>query len=140
MAPVGNLNLQKLLSPESVAVIGASERYESPGSVVILNMLARNYSGRIYPINPKYDSIHGLNTYRSVGSLPEKPDCVLICVNAGMVPHLLREAAEFGAGSAVIYASGFKETGESGDCFRTRSWKYRNNSVCLFAVPIVLAR
>ena len=111
---MSELNLQKLLSPESVAVIGASERYESPGSVVILNMLGRKFSGQIYPINPRYESIHGINTFKSVSELPEPPDCVLICVNAGMVPGLLREAAEAGAGAAVIYASGFKETRESG--------------------------
>jgi acetate---CoA ligase (ADP-forming) len=108
------MNLNKLLSPESVAVIGASERYESPGSVVILNMLGRNFSGSIYPINPKYDTIHGLPAFKSFHDLPETPDCVLICVNARMVVPILREVAEGGAGAAVIYASGFQETGEDG--------------------------
>ena len=102
------------MAPNSVAVIGASERYESPGSVVILNMLSRKFAGSIYPINPKYETIHGISTFKSVSELPEKPDCVLICVNANMVPHLLREAAKGGAGSAVIYASGFTETGQDG--------------------------
>ncbi|MCZ6671870.1 MAG: acetate--CoA ligase family protein, partial [Verrucomicrobia bacterium] len=107
-------DLKKLLAPKSVAVIGASERFESPGSVVILNMKSGNYRGRIYPINPRYESIHGIPAFKSISDLPEKPDCALICVNAGLVPVLLREAAEAGAGSAVIYASGFSETGESG--------------------------
>lgn len=111
---MSSVQLLKLLSPKSVAVIGASERYESPGSVVILNMQRRNFEGAIYPVNPKYGNIHGLKSYKSIQELPEAPDCVLICVKAGLVPVMLREAAEFGAGAAVIYASGFKETGESG--------------------------
>jgi acyl-CoA synthetase (NDP forming) len=85
---VTETKLHKLLSPESVAIIGASERYENPGSVVILNMQRRGFAGKIYPINPKYDSIHGINTYKSINDLPEAPDCVLICVNAGLVPMM----------------------------------------------------
>ena len=77
-------------------------------------MQRRKFGGAIFPINPKYESIHGLKSYKSIQALPEPPDCVLICVRADMVPMMLREAAEAGAGAAVIYASGFKETGESG--------------------------
>lgn len=107
-------DLRKLLAPESVAIIGASERPESPGSVVILNMLRGNFSGRIYPVNPRYEKIHGIPTFPNIAEIPEKVDCAVICINASMVPAILNEAGAADAGSAVIFASGFRETGEAG--------------------------
>ena len=97
-----------------MAVIGASERPESPGSVVIRNMLQAGYSGRIYPVNPRYESIHGIPATADIADLSESVDCAAICVNAAAVPVVLTHAAECGARSAVIFASGFSETGESG--------------------------
>ena len=98
-------------------------------------MLTRKFSGRIFPINPKYDSIHGVDAYQSVRDLPETPDCVLICVNAGLVPSLLREAAEAGARSAVIYASGFQETGDDGATLQAEIAEISKNFEMPFCGP-----
>ena len=107
-------NLRYLLSPDSVAVVGASKRPGSPGSMAILNMLERGYSGNLYPINPKYKEVHGIPCYENMAHLPEKVDCVIICVPAAGVPSILNLAVEAGSRSAIVYASGFAETGKTG--------------------------
>ncbi len=107
-------NLGYLLSPESVAVIGASKRPGSPGNVAISNLNRLGFSGRIFPVNPKYEELLGIRCYGDISSVPENVDCALICLPSAVVPESLEKAAKAGARSAIIYASGFAETGDTG--------------------------
>lgn len=97
-----------ILAPGSVAIVGASERAKWP--IKINENLTRfGYSGRVYPINPRYDEVWGRKCYPDFASLPEAPDHALFIVPAKAVLTTLEEAAEAGLRAATIYASGIGE-------------------------------
>jgi acyl-CoA synthetase (NDP forming) len=103
-----------LLSPSSVAVIGASSR---PGALSWwpLHLLTGNgYVGRIYPINPNRDEIEGVACYPSLAALPEVPELAMIAMNAERSLEAARECAEAGVGAVVMPTQGFGELGEEG--------------------------
>ncbi len=102
--------LRPLLDPASVAILGASPRPGSFGGNVLAN-LVRHYKGGILPINPNYNEIAGLPCYGTLRDLPRRPDCLGVAVPAPQVEPLLREAAALGVPGAIIFSSGFAETG-----------------------------
>ena len=102
--------LARLLNPASVAVIGASQRAGAFGERVLNNLL--NYSGRYYPVNSRYDRINDLQCYPSVTDLPEAVDCAVICVAREAVEEVVLDCARAGVGGAIIFASGYAETGK----------------------------
>lgn len=102
--------LKRLLSPTSVAVMGASARPGSFGQRTVEAL--RYFKGGVYPINPKYEEICGRKAYPSIASLPEKPDCVFIAANRDLVQDMVEQAIAAGAGGIVIFASGYIETGD----------------------------
>lgn len=103
-------SLLPLLDPRRIAIVGASPRPGSFGGNVLTN-LTRHYDGTILPINPQYDRIGELPCYRSLADLPERPDCVGIAVPGAQVEGVLRQAAEIGTPSAIVFSSGFAEIG-----------------------------
>lgn len=106
--------LKPLIEPASVAVVGASERPGSLGAASLSNLVGAGYAGRLYPINPKYREVLGVRSYGSWDELPETVDCAIICTPAGTVPALVGEAGRAGAKAAIVFASGFAETGAEG--------------------------
>ena len=70
-------NLQHLFNPESVAVIGASQRPHSVGATVLRNLVAGGFKGAILPVNPKYDTLAGLQVYPTVALLPQAPSLAI---------------------------------------------------------------
>lgn len=102
-------DLHRLLAPRSIAIVGASEK---PGAFSnrTLDNLA-HFQGQVYLVNPKYRRIGERPCYSSLAALPETPDCVIVALPREAVVDEVREAAELGAGGAIIYASGFAETG-----------------------------
>jgi acyl-CoA synthetase (NDP forming) len=105
----GQRELSRLIDPKSIAVIGASETPGSFGSRTIENL--SSYRGRLFPINPKRDRIHGIPAFPSLEALPEKPDSVIISVPREQVVDLAARCADMGVGGAIIYSSGFAELG-----------------------------
>jgi len=103
-----------ILEPESIALIGASERPGSLGTVVLRNLLDAGFPGDVYPVNPKYEHAHGLRCYGRVGDIGRPVDLALIVAPARVVPDVLRECGEAGIRAAVILSGGFRETGASG--------------------------
>ena len=101
--------LQRLVAPRSVAIVGASEK-EGAFSARTLENLA-HYQGAIYLVNPKYTELNGRPCHASLASLPEVPDCVVIALPWHAVLPEVAAAAKAGAGGAIVYASGFAETG-----------------------------
>ena len=76
-------NLDKLLEPKSIALIGATPKPGSVGSVLARNLFHAGFAGPILPVNPKYDAIEGVFAYRDVASLPAVPDLAVICTPPG---------------------------------------------------------
>jgi acetyltransferase len=99
-------NLQFLFAPRSVAIIGASARLQSIGATVLRNVVEGGYKGAIYPVNPKYASLAGLQAYASVAHLPAPPDLAVICTPAATVPAIIRQLGEHGGRAAIILSSG----------------------------------
>jgi acetate---CoA ligase (ADP-forming) len=106
--------LESLLNPRSIAILGASTDFGKVNGRTLKFLLAKGYRGKIYPVNPKYSRIGELTCYPDVASLPEAPDLAVVAVPARAVTASLRELAARGARAAVIFSSGFSETGEAG--------------------------
>lgn len=104
-------HLDMLFNPGSVAVVGVSQRMENPGTLIIRSIIDMGYSGRLYPVNPKYDEILGLRCYPSVTSIDHAPDVALLSVPPDSVPGILEECSESGVGVCVIITAGFGELG-----------------------------
>lgn len=104
------MNLETLLRPRTIAVVGASEK-EGFGGDTCRNICEAGDPSRVYFINPKRETVFGRPCYPSLSALPGPIDQVIICTPQKTVNSLLREAAAQGATSAVVYASGYKEVG-----------------------------
>ena len=102
--------LTRLLHPRSIAVIGASTRAGSFGERVLFNM--KHYAGRAYPVNGRYRTIGDQTCYPNVGDLPEVPDCAVITAARDAVEEIVLDCAKAGVGGAIIFASGYAETGK----------------------------
>ncbi|MFI5267013.1 MAG: acetate--CoA ligase family protein [Chloroflexota bacterium] len=106
-------NLEPLLNPRSIAVVGASQRI-ARGTRVVRNLQSIEFPGAIYPINPKYDEVLGLPCYPSAAATPKPADCVVVAIPAAGVPAILEEGFEAGVRAAVVLSAGFSEAGEVG--------------------------
>ena len=105
------MNLNKLLKPTSVAVIGASEK-EGFGGDVCRNILSYvEDRSHVYFIHPKRESVFGVPCYKSISDVPENVDLMVICTSQKTVIPLLQEGAKKGVGGAVVFASGYGEVG-----------------------------
>ena len=107
-------NLQFLFSPKSIAIIGASQSPEKVGAIILKNIIASKFTGKIYPVNPNAESINDLKCYPNVASLPEIVDLALIAIPSASVNQVLNEIGEKGIKNVVVYSAGFKEVGSEG--------------------------
>jgi acyl-CoA synthetase (NDP forming) len=103
-------DLDRVLSPASIAIVGASARPGSFGERLQTNL--RDYTGSVFLVNAKYDRLGDLTCYPSLAALPQVPDCVAVTVPRESVESVVREAGEIGAGGVILYASGYAETGK----------------------------
>ena len=100
--------------PESIAVIGVSEKNEGFGSVFMRTNLAYGFKGKIYPVNPKATEIQGLKAFPSVMDIPDTVDFAVIAVPSPFVLDTVKECVKKGVKGAEILSSGFKESGPEG--------------------------
>ena len=107
------IQLDALLKPRSVAVLGASER-PSVGRTIVENLDRIGFPGDVYPINPRYESLLGRRCYRSIEELPEGVDVLAFCVNHERVLEGLRAAAKKRVRAAVAFDAGFAESDDEG--------------------------
>src|SRR5208283_5392893 len=106
--------LDALFLPQSVAVVGASERPGSVGRSVLWNLLSSPFGGTVFPINSKRPNVLGIKAYPSLTDLPDKVDLVVVSTPADTVPDLIAEAVELGIPAGIVISAGFKEHGEHG--------------------------
>jgi acetyltransferase len=106
--------LTHLLSPRSVAIIGATERPGALGRYVFENMRRAPLQGKLYPVNPRHSNILGEKCYGSIAALPEVPDLIVIATPANTVTDLIHDAGVAGVRNAVVLSGGFAEIGEEG--------------------------
>ena len=101
-------DLERVLNPKSIAVVGASERPGSFGERLQANLAG--FSGQLYLVNSRYQALGGLRCYASLSALPEVPDCVVLAVPREAAEEVVREAGNVGAGGVILFASGYAET------------------------------
>lgn len=106
--------LDSIFSPNTVAVIGASEREGSVGRTVFWNLLKSPFGGLVYPVNPSRRNILGVRCYPSIGEIPDKVDLAVIATPAPSVPDIISECIAAGVRGAIIISAGFKEIGAEG--------------------------
>ncbi len=106
--------LQLLTGPRSVAVVGASESLQSWGGRALQFLIGHGFKGKVFPVNPKYETLHGLTCYPSVKSVPEPFDVVMVLVRNLHVLEVLKQARLRGCRAAVVISTSFAETGEEG--------------------------
>jgi len=109
-------NLKPLLAPDSIAVVGASDR-PGPGRQVIENLIQLGYRGSVYPVNPRYEDILGMPCYPSLTDVHRaghRVEMVAILLNRLMVIPVLKEAVSLGVQAGWAFANGFGEAGAEG--------------------------
>ena len=107
-------DLSHLLSPRSVAVVGASSHPGSVAGEILRNIVRCGYHGVIYPVNPKYETVEGLPCYTSVAALPREVDLAVLAINKDLVLSVVEQCGEMGIVNLVIITAGFKESGKEG--------------------------
>lgn len=107
--------LDWIFHPQSVAVIGATEREGSVGRTLLWNLIQNPFGGTVFPVNPQRHSVLGLKSYPDIASVPETVDLAAIATPAATVPRVIRECVAAGVKAAVILSAGFKEIGPAGE-------------------------
>src|SRR5262245_40343612 len=100
-------NLEFLLSPRSVALIGASPEPGSVGRIVAANLTSGGFEGPVYLVNPRHASIDGKPCHASVAVLPAAPDLAVIATPPATVPGIIAELGAKGTRAAVVITAGF---------------------------------
>ena len=113
-SPPAKLDLHDLFYPRSVAVIGASGTPGKLGWNVFTNLVSHNFQGKLYPINPKADEIHGIRAYPRISNVPEPVDVAIILVSAGVTADVVEECCACGVRYIVVESAGFAELGSGG--------------------------
>jgi len=111
---VGRHPLEAIFVPQSVALVGATEKAGSVGRTVLRNLMNTPFGGPIYPVNPTRRSVLGIKAYPKLANLPERPDLVVVTTPAEIIPGIIGEAADLEIPGAVVISAGFKETGPAG--------------------------
>lgn len=113
-------DLTALLKPESVAIIGASNDPARIGGRPLRYLIDVGYAGPVYPVNPGRDTVQGLPSFANVSAIPAPVDLAVIAVSAHKAIASLEECAAKGVNAAVVFSSGFAETGDAGRALQNR--------------------
>ncbi len=105
--------LDAMFGPDSVAVIGATDRPGTVGRTVLENLL-HGFQGAVYPVNTKHEEVLGVKAYKSIRDIPGHVDLAVVATPAATVPQLIGECVDAGVKSAVVISAGFKERGAEG--------------------------
>ncbi|WP_280331283.1 GNAT family N-acetyltransferase, partial [Nocardia wallacei] len=106
---VGNL-----LSPGSIAVIGATPSAGRVGGAVLANLLSGVFQGPVYPVNPNRGSVRGVRAYATVRDIPDEVDLAVVAVPATEIQSVLDDCMAKGVKGLVVLTAGFSETGPAG--------------------------
>lgn len=107
-------DLSRILRPDSVAVIGASEQPGNLGGVAVSLMKKFGFKGEVWPVNPKKAPVHGRQCFGSVSELPGTPDLAILATGAERTADLVADCAKAGIKHGVVWAGGYSETGKEG--------------------------
>ena len=104
-------NLDRLFRPRSILIVGASTKKGRVGYELLKNLIENGYDGEIYGLNPKGGELNGVKFFKSIDEVPMGIDLVLFATPGEISLNVLEELVVKDIGSAIIYASGFAESG-----------------------------
>ena len=130
--------LDPLVKPRSVAIVGATDR-PSPARSVIKSLGALGFSGAVYPVNPKYQSVLNHVCYPSLTELPEAPDVVVFSIRKPLIPEQVRLAAKRGARAGELRQRLRPSLAPTARGCRTRSPASAATQACRCADPTAWA-
>jgi len=106
--------IESIMNPNSIAVVGATNRIGSVGEAVFRNILNGGYTGVLYPVNPRARSVHSVRAYPTLTDIPDEVELAVLIVPAETVPEVAEEAAHKGVKGIIVITAGFKEVGGDG--------------------------
>ena len=107
-------DFEAFFEPRSIMIVGASRTGGKPGNVVLENILANGYEGKVYLVNPQTSEILGLRCYRSIMDVPEAPDLAVLIIPAAATLDAMKECAAKGVKATIIASGGYAEVDEGG--------------------------
>ncbi len=107
-------NIEPIMRPQSIAVVGATNRPGSVGLAVFRNILSAGFQGVLYPVNPNARFVQSVRAYPNLSAIPDEVDLAVVIVPAPIVSDILEEAGEKGVKGAIVISAGFKEVGGQG--------------------------
>lgn len=105
-------DLDRLLDPATIAIVGLSADPDKHGGRVLGHLRRLGYGGEVYGVNPRLSELEGVEVFETVAGLPQPPDLVVCAIPAGAVGEVAEQSA--GAGAMVVFAGGFSESGSDG--------------------------
>jgi acyl-CoA synthetase (NDP forming)/RimJ/RimL family protein N-acetyltransferase len=107
-------SIERLLTPSSVAVVGASRRRDKIGQALVRNLVAGGFTGPVYAVNPEAPAIAGVPAFKSLDEVPTQIDLAIVAVPTKYVPQVVAQAADKGVRGLVVISAGFADAGEEG--------------------------
>ncbi|MHC4482674.1 MAG: acetate--CoA ligase family protein, partial [Planctomycetota bacterium] len=107
-------NVESIMNPTSIAVVGATNRPGSVGLAVFRNILNAGFEGVLYPVNPKAKAVQSVKAYPKLTDIPDEVDLAVVIVPAEIVCSILEEAGHKQVKGAIVITAGFKEVGGRG--------------------------
>ena len=106
--------MEVFFNPSSAAIIGATEKPGSLPGIILKNLLDVNFSGKLYPVNPKYTRVFGLQCFPSLLDIPDEVALTVIAIPSPLVLDVLKQQAQKRIHYAIIISAGFREMGTEG--------------------------
>jgi len=118
---------KELISPKSIVIVGGSQNFQKPGGNVLKNLIETGYSGKLYVVNPKVNSVQGIECYKSVSDLPEV-DLAILAIPAHLCPETVDILCnKKDCRAVIIFSAGFHEDGPEGAILEEKLVKITNN-------------
>jgi acyl-CoA synthetase (NDP forming) len=106
------MDLARLMSPRSIAVVGATPRADTYAHETLRNLATIGYDGEVWGVHPAHQEVLGRPVFPSLADLPAPADAVVVAIPAAAVPDVIEEAGATGCGGAVVFGAGFADGGE----------------------------
>jgi acetyl coenzyme A synthetase (ADP forming)-like protein len=129
------MSFEQLLSPSSVAVVGASATPGKVGYEILNNLIGDGFEGDIYPINPTAQQILGHKTYKSIMDISGSIDMAIIVIKRDLVISILKECAEKKVKAVIVITAGFGETGDEGRALQNEMVRIVKESAIVMLGP-----
>lgn len=127
--------LDPIFKPKSIAIIGASNNMTKWGGRIVGQILASDYRGKIFPVNPSEKKISGLTAYPDVLEIPDQVDLAIFTVRAAQMPGVMQKCVEKGIKGGVIISADFAETGQEGKALEEEATRIAQSGGLRFVGP-----